>query len=184
MARLFFALWMTVILSGMAGFVVAQEPQGAAKPSVSKESREVRGAKKVEKREKPQRPAWNPGKGPAPIYGFHGMPGRGMEQVFKSHPEYQKLVQDDVQMEKETRELAKKYRKVSDAEKPAIQDELRQLVSRHFKVRQERRLYEVKLMEERIQKIRNDIEERGKKLDRIVEKRLDDLLDSGEDLRF
>lgn len=108
-----------------------------------------------------------------------------LEAAFKTHPEFKALVEEEVVLERQSRALVKKYRAENDVErKKALEAELRTLVERHFTVRQERRLFELKLFEERIATLREEIEARNEKKDRIVEKRLIDLTGSEEDLRF
>ncbi|MDO4585081.1 MAG: hypothetical protein Q4D62_13380 [Planctomycetia bacterium] len=104
--------------------------------------------------------------------------------MFKKHPEFQKLLQEEVRLEKETRTLVKKFKDAPESEQKSIRKELENVVTEHFQVRQQRRLYELKLMEERIQILREDIEDRDKNAGKIVKKRMNDLLESESGWKF
>lgn len=110
--------------------------------------------------------------------------GKNWHPVFKKHPEFQRLLQEEVRLEKETRSLVKKFKETPENEQKAVRKDLEKTVAEHFQVRQQRRLYELKLMEERIRVLREDIEERDKNAEKIVKKRINDLLDSDPGWKF
>ncbi|MDO4570458.1 MAG: hypothetical protein Q4D38_08750 [Planctomycetia bacterium] len=127
--------------------------------------------------------------GGAPQKRFHFAPHGGpnmqnMQAVFKKHPEFQRLIEEDLFLERETRALVKRIKGASGDEKEKLLAGLESLVKKHFEVRQAKRKYELKLMEERISKIREELEERDQKADRIVERRVRDLVEEDEDLKF
>lgn len=108
-----------------------------------------------------------------------------MKDAFKTHPEFRKIVQEEIALEKRSRELARQIKQEKNWKKKGkMEEELRRVIEEHFDVRQTRRLYELKIFEERIQDLRSQIEARSEKRDRIVEKRLMDLIGTDEDLRF
>lgn len=108
-----------------------------------------------------------------------------LQVVLRNHPDFKKLVEEEVELERQSRELVRQHRAEKNPQKKAaLETQLRTAVERHFVVRQERRLYELKLIEERVGNLRKQIEARNGKKDRIVEKRLEDLIGTDEDLRF
>ncbi len=111
--------------------------------------------------------------------------GGNMKDAFKTRPEFRNIVQEEIALERKSRELARQIKQEKNPKKKsAMETELREVVAGHFDVRQTRRLYELNFFEERIQELRMQIETRNEKKDRIVEKRLTDLIGTDEDLRF
>ncbi|MBQ2821278.1 MAG: hypothetical protein IJF17_06800 [Thermoguttaceae bacterium] len=108
-----------------------------------------------------------------------------MREALKIYPEFSKIVREEIQLEKRSRELARLIKQEKNPKKKnAMEAELRKIIYEHFDVRQARRLYELKIFEERIQELRQQTERRNEKKDRIVEKRFIDLIGTDEDLRF
>ncbi|MDO4425631.1 MAG: hypothetical protein Q4D17_07715, partial [Planctomycetia bacterium] len=108
-----------------------------------------------------------------------------MREALKIYPEFSKIVREEIQLEKRSRELARLIKQEKNPKKKnAMEAELRKIIYERFDVRQARRLYELKIFEERIQELRQQTERRNEKKDRIVEKRFIDLIGTDEDLRF
>lgn len=107
-----------------------------------------------------------------------------MKAVFQKHPEFENLVREDIRLERETKQLVKKARESRGKAYNNAVSELERVVTEHFHVRQAKRLYELKLMEERIEELRGDIQLRESRADKIVKKRLEELLQEGDDLKF
>lgn len=110
--------------------------------------------------------------------------GKMWNPVFKKHPEFQRLLQEEVRLEKETRLLVKKFKDSPESKQKAVRKDLEKIVAEHFQVRQQRRLYELKLMEERIRILRDDIEDRDENAEKIVKKRMNELLESEPGWKF
>lgn len=95
-----------------------------------------------------------------------------------------RLLRADEELEEQTHRLAMQYRRAPDAEKQHIRKELESLVAKHFEVRQERRLLEVRRLEEELRRLRETIERRQAHREEIIEHRLRELLGLEEALRF
>jgi len=110
---------------------------------------------------------------------------RSPQEAFKTHPEFKKLVEEELRLERQSRELVRQAKNEKDLQKKdVLREELRKVVEQHFVVKQERRLYELKLLEERIQELRIQIERRNERKDLIIERRMMDLIGTEEDLQF
>ena len=107
-------------------------------------------------------------------------PGNQMAELREKHPRLFELIQEDVDLEKKAAELAKQWKAAEAGKKDEVKAELKKVLDQHFQVREERRLYELKMVEDRLREMRIEIEERPKKKDRIVEKRMKDLLEKEE----
>lgn len=116
---------------------------------------------------------------------MHEIPrGWQMAEFRRKHPEYFELIEEDVRLEKKTAELAGQWKNAQDGEKGGIKNELTEVATKHFKIRQDRRLYELRLMEEKIQDMRKDIERRNGRLEKIIHHRVKNLLEKDESSEF
>lgn len=105
--------------------------------------------------------------------------------AFKKYPEFRQIVEKELALEAQSRELMKKFKTEKNAQKKAeLEKQLRDIVSQHFDARQARRLFELKIFEDRIQELRKQTENRNALKERIVDKRMMDLIGTDEDLRF
>ena len=111
-------------------------------------------------------------------------PGNQMTELREKHPRLFELIQEDVDLEKKATELSQQWKAADAGKKDEVKAELKKVLVQHFKVREERRLYELKMVEDRLQEMRKEIEDRQKKMDRIVSKRLNDLLEKEAGLEF
>lgn len=109
---------------------------------------------------------------------------RNMEELKQKHPEFFALIQEDVRLEREGAQLKKEWKNADTSKKEELKKELKEVITQHFQVRQKRRLYELQLLEERIQEMRKEINGREAKMERIVNKRLEDLLEKDDELEF
>jgi hypothetical protein len=95
-----------------------------------------------------------------------------------------KLLKQEMDLERRTRELADDYRQTPAAKRDEIKKQLAKLVDQQFDVRQQRRQLELKRLEEELKGLRDAIERRNKARQQIVEKRVTELLGPEEDGGF
>lgn len=108
-----------------------------------------------------------------------------LANAFKKYPEFRQIVEKELALEAQSRDLMKKFKTEKDASKKAeLEKQLREVVSQHFDARQARRLFELKIFEDRIQELRKQTEDRNGLKERIVDKRMMELIGTDEDLRF
>lgn len=114
-----------------------------------------------------------------------GMPHMGnMADLKKKHPEFYELIQEDMNLNRKTRELVSAWKEAAADKKGGIKAELLEVATEHFQVRKDRQLYELKLLEERIESMRKGLERRDAKKDSIINHRVKELLEKDEDMRF
>lgn len=114
-----------------------------------------------------------------------GMPHMGsMGDLKKKHPELFELIQQDMNLNRKTRELVQAWKEAAADAKDGIKAELVEVATEHFQVRKDRQLYELKLLEERIEGMRKGLERRDAKKDNIINHRVKELLEKDEDMRF
>ena len=111
-----------------------------------------------------------------------GMPGMGGMRV--QDPEMFDLNNRDRDLERQTRELAEHCRHASGDERAKFREQLEDLVDKHFEVRQQRRLLELKRLESQLQRLREAIDRRAKARKKLVEKRMTDLIGPEEGMEF
>ena len=111
-------------------------------------------------------------------------PHHDWEALQKNDPEMHKLLRDDHDMERQTRELAMQYRRAPSQQRAAIRKQLDELVNSHFEVRQQRRLLELKRLEEELKRLHEDIDRRNEARQVLVGKRVSQLLGEDNDLDF
>lgn len=120
-----------------------------------------------------------------------GMPGRGMmgmmpgmmgmapggDWLRETDPEMFELEQLDRRLDRESHELAEHYRRTPQGPaREEIRGKLREVVTRHFKARQERRELEVKRIEAQLDRLRGALERRSKEADAIIDRRMSQML--------
>jgi len=102
----------------------------------------------------------------------------------KRDPDMFKVLKQEMDLERQTRELAGDYRQAAPAKRDEIKKQVEKLVGQQFEVRQQRRQLELKRFEEELQRLRDAIESRSKARKQIVEKRVAELLGQEEDMGF
>jgi hypothetical protein len=123
-----------------------------------------------------------PGMGRGMVRG--GPPGFDLERLAQDDPEMHELVKQDLENEKNALALAAKIRSVKPEEREKLRGELKVLVERHFKVRQDRRELQLRRMEEELKRLRTQIESREAIRGEIIAKRLAELIGEEKDLEF
>ena len=103
---------------------------------------------------------------------------------WQNAPEYRTLMKADDRFSEQTYQLLKKYRKASEEARPALQQSLQSLVAEHFKVRQARREYELKILQAQVQKLQAENDYRNQNAETIIKKHVDFLLQQDDGQRF
>jgi uncharacterized protein YdcH (DUF465 family) len=111
-------------------------------------------------------------------------PREALEMLKKSDPEMYKVVQEDMELDHQTRELAMRCRQAPKEQGTDMKKQLQEMVNMQFDVRQERRNLELKRLDAEIQRLRDTIDRRSKARDKIVEQRVLDLLGVEGELSF
>ncbi len=102
-------------------------------------------------------------------------PGRIASESARSGPE--------ADLEQQTQELVQQYRNAGDTEdRDAVLDDLQNIVSDHFDLRQESREAELEQLEREIERLRSLHERRQDEKDRIVQRRIESLLREADGL--
>ncbi len=114
--------------------------------------------------------------GPRARFGSPRWPHHNWESLEQRDPEMYKFLKADHDLERRTRELAVQYRQAPDDEKSSIEKQMKEVVDKHFQVRQDRRRLELKRLEEELKRLRDSFEQRNKAREGIVEKRVSQLL--------
>jgi hypothetical protein len=136
-------------------------------------------------------PGMMPGMGPGPggmlpggpIGGPGGM-GTPWSMMEKTDPEMYKLMMADMKLERETRELAVQYRQAPSDRRAEIKEKIKELVAKHFNVRQERWALDIKRLEAKLQQLRERMERRLKARDKLVAERVSELLGREDEEHF
>ncbi len=114
-----------------------------------------------------------------------GYPAReDSESLRTTDPELYKAIQEDRDLERQTRDQAEQYRRAGKAEQSKIKEKLVEIVNKHFGVRQQLRNLEVKRLEQQLKQLRDKIDLREKNRQEIVEKRIIELTGDDEENHF
>ena len=103
------------------------------------------------------------------------------ESLKTRDPELYEAMQDDRDLERQTRDLAAQF---SHSGEVKIKEKLAEIVDKHFAVRQQLRMLEVKRLEQQVKQLRDKIEQREKDRKVIVAKRISELVGPSEDEHF
>jgi hypothetical protein len=128
-------------------------------------------------REGPPGPDHRP---PGPPHG----PWGDLQSLEKIDPEMYKVLKQDQDLERQTRELVMQYRRAPSAEREKLKPQITELVNKHFDVRQAHRSLELKRLEGELQRLREAIDRRSKARKEIVDKRVSELIGREDELRF
>ena len=102
----------------------------------------------------------------------------------KNDPEMFKIVRQEMDLERQSRELVDSYRKAPRDKRDDIKKQVEKLVDQQFEVRQQRRQLELKRLEEELQHLRDAIEARNKSRKQLVERRVTEILGQDDDAGF
>ena len=102
----------------------------------------------------------------------------------KYDPELYQLLKDDQELERQTADLAMRWRRAPREEREALQKELTEAVDKHFDLRQQRRRLQLKRLEEELQALRDAIEKRDAARQDVIQQRVSELLGTDDHIRF
>jgi hypothetical protein len=111
-------------------------------------------------------------------------PHQDWRSIEKNDPEMFTLLRQDMDMERQTRELAMQYRQATKDDREKVKQQIEELVGKHFDVRQQRRALELKRLEQELGRLRETMERRSKARKEIVERRVSELTGQGDDMGF
>jgi hypothetical protein len=111
-------------------------------------------------------------------------PHDNWESLQQNDPEMYKLLKEDADLDRQERELAMQYRQAPTAQRDKIKKQIQGLVDKHFDVRQQRRLLELKRLEDELKRLRDSAERRTKARKELVERRVGELLGREGELPF
>jgi uncharacterized protein (DUF2164 family) len=106
------------------------------------------------------------------------------QSLEQNDPEMHKLLQADFLLERQSQELAMQYRQAPEDQRDAIKEKLEKSVTEHFESRQQRRLLELKRLEEELQRLRESIDKRKEAQPQIVNRRVAELLGLHDEPQF
>jgi hypothetical protein len=95
-----------------------------------------------------------------------------------------KLLREDQELERQTADVAMRWRRAPKGERESLQQELTELVEKHFQARQDRRRMQLKRLEEELQSLREAIEKRDAARKEVIDRRIAELLGTPDDLGF
>ena len=102
----------------------------------------------------------------------------------RDDPEMYALLMEDQKLERETQELAQKYRQAKAEDREKLKTELGVKVTQHFESRQKRRELQLTRMEDELRRLREAIATRNQTRDEVIKKRLGELVGPAADLEF
>ena len=123
-------------------------------------------------------------RGPMHPAGPPRWPFHNWDALERTDPEMYKLLTEDYELERRTRELAIQYRRASGEQRAEIREQIKESVDKHFQARQERRLLELKRLEEELKRLREAIQRRDDARETLVGERVLELLGEEGDLDF
>ena len=106
------------------------------------------------------------------------------ERMQNNDPEMYKLVKEDMDLERQSRELAQQYRRAPSEQREKLKQQIEEVVNKHFDARQQRRSLELKRLENQLQRLREAVERRAKARKELVEKRVSDLIGREDEAGF
>jgi hypothetical protein len=104
------------------------------------------------------------------------MPFRSFPGMSPNDPETEKLMRTDMELDRQSRDLAEHFRGAAKDEQAEIKKKLAEVVTKQFEARQERRTLELKRLEDEIKRIRESIDKRNQGKEQIVDRRVSELL--------
>jgi hypothetical protein len=122
--------------------------------------------------------------GPGPQFGPPRWPHGDWQSLEQNDPEMHKLLQADYSLDRQSQELAIQYRQAPKDQREAIKQKLEKTVTEHFEARQQRRLLELKRLEEELQRLRDSIDKRKEAQQPIIDRRVSELLGVQDEPQF
>ena len=103
---------------------------------------------------------------------------RDIEGMKRNDPERFKLLQKDFELDRKIKDLVRQYKSETNSEqKEVLKKEISELCTKHFEVRQQRRELDLARMKAWLNQIEQDINKSRQNKDKIIEQRINSLLD-------
>ena len=102
--------------------------------------------------------------------------GMGLHVGAQADPEMYELVVADEKLERESHGLAQHYRRIPKEERTELRREVTRLAEKHFDVRQQRRMLELKRLQEELQRLRRALELRAEARQKLIDRRVSELV--------
>jgi len=102
----------------------------------------------------------------------------------QNDPEMFKLIQEDNELDRRSHELGMQFRQAPPEQRERIKQEVQQMVTKQFEIRQQRRTLELKRLEGELKRLQQAIERRAKARDQLIERRVSELLGREDELGF
>ncbi len=113
------------------------------------------------------------------------MKKRDLERLMEKDEELYRTFLGVLELERHSYDLAAEYRKTeNEGVKDEIKAELKGILSREFDLKQEERTTRIKHLEEEIADLKDGLEDRERRKEKIVERRLEVLLDKSKYLEW
>jgi hypothetical protein len=110
---------------------------------------------------------------------------RAQQVIGPDDPEMGKLNAEEVSLDVKARGLAEHYRRATnDSRRAELREELADLVTQHFEVRQQRRQLELERLEKQLDRLRGAIDKRTVARDSLIKQRTEQLLGEEQDAGF
>jgi replicative DNA helicase len=118
-----------------------------------------------------------------PLFGFRN-DVQQWEQLKQYDPEMYQLEMSDQQLEREIAGLTQQLRRAPREKRDELKIQIKQLVEKHFDVRQSRRQLHVKRLQEDLEKLKQAIDRRNELRPQVIERRVAELVGEESALDF
>lgn len=109
---------------------------------------------------------------------------RRLEEMKDYDPELYELEKSDMELNRETLDLADQFRRAPRDRRTDLRQPLVDAVGKHFDVRQARRELHLKRLTEELESLRASIEQRKKVRTEIIDRRVSELIGDENELAF
>lgn len=107
-----------------------------------------------------------------------------LERLKENEPERYERVLQEKKLESQARQLAQAFEEADEAKKAEIKTEMKTVLARAFDLRQQNRQYEIQRLEAKLQELKENNQVRLDNKERIIEKRLEEMLGLKDELRW
>lgn len=132
----------------------------------------------------PRGPGGGPPGGRPPHRRGPGGMGMGLQHLEQQDPEMYQLLKEDRDLERETRDLAHRFRRAPTDERDALREDIAELVNKHFDVRQQRRTLELERLRKELERLEGSMSRRSEAREAIVHRRIAELVGDEDELDF
>jgi|GEM_PF-6275780 len=102
----------------------------------------------------------------------------------RNDPERYELSLQDLKLQRESQELAKRIHEADESERAALSTQLRQRLTAQFEVRQKVRQLEIRALEKRIEEMKKQLDERSKSSQQLIDDRHEELTNRRKHIKW